>query len=80
MTLEWNEPYAHSEPMMISSRQRVVTSPHRFYPGSGDLTVYYNGLYAVLGVDYKEITPYSIEFLYDLEIDDTVVFHYQKLW
>lgn len=79
--MEWKEPYIHVEPMTIATAgQKVVTTPHRYYPGQGDLTVYYNGMYAVKGIDYKEITPYSIEFLFALEKDDTVVFHYQKLW
>lgn len=79
--MAWNEPYIHVENVTVSaSGQRVVTTPHRYHPGQGDLVVYYNGLYAVKGIDYKEITPYSIEFLEGLEINDTVVFHYQKLW
>ena len=79
--MEWNEPYTHTETATVGSNgQRVVTTSRRYHPGQGDLVVYYNGFYAVKGKDYKEITPYSIEFLEDLEKDDTVVFHYQKLW
>lgn len=78
--MEWKEPYVKVEPVEITSPTRVVTAPRRYHPGQGDLVVYYNGMYAVPGKDYKEITPFSIEFLYELEVDDKVVFHYQKLW
>lgn len=79
--MEWNEPYVHTETVTINNpNQRIVTTPKRYHVGSGDLIIYYNGFYAIKNKDYKEITPYSIEFLYDLEVGDTVVFHYQKLW
>lgn len=78
--MSWNEPYVHTETVTITGIQRIVTTPRRYHPGTGDLIIYLNGFYAVKGKDYKEITPYSIEFLEDLGTDDTVVFHYQKLW
>lgn len=78
--MSWNEPYKISNSVDIMGVQRVVTTPSRYMPGQGDLTVYYNGLYAIQGKDYVELTPYSIEFLYDVEEGDTVVFHHQKLW
>lgn len=78
--MEWNEPYVKVEPILVTSPTKIITSPRRYYPGMGDLVVFLNGFYAVPGKDYKELTPYSIEFLYNLEVDDTVVFHYQKLW
>lgn len=77
---KWNEAYVHVEAVEIASVQRIVTTPRRYHPDSGDLIVFYNGYYAVKGQDYKEVSPYSIEFLYDLEAEDKVVFHYQKLW
>lgn len=78
--MQWNEPYVHTEAIHVSSVQRVVTTPRRFHPGMGDLIVYYNGIYAIKGDDYEEISPYSIEFNYNLEVGDIVLFHYQKLW
>jgi hypothetical protein len=78
--MKWNESYVHVETVEIVSPLKVVTAPRRYHPGQGDLTIYLNGAYAVRGKDYKEVTPYSIEFLYELEPEDKVVFHYQKLW
>lgn len=78
--MKWNEPYVKVETVTITSPTTIVTTPRRYYPGMGDLVVYVNGAYAVPGKDYKELTPYSIQFLEDLEVEDTVVFHYQKLW
>jgi hypothetical protein len=77
---EWKEPYVAVEPITITSKTRVVNLPRRYHPGQGDLVIYYNGMYAVPGYDYNELTPFSIEFTYDLEPLDTVVAHYQKLW
>lgn len=79
--MTWNESYANGQAVTISADgMKTVTSPLRYTPGAGDLSVYYNGLYAVLGGDYKEISPFTIEFNYPLKKDDVVVFHIQKLW
>jgi hypothetical protein len=78
--MEWKEPYVKAETVEITSITNIVTAPRRYHPGQGDLIIYLNGFYAILGKDYNEITPYTIQFLYDLEINDVVVFHYQKLW
>ena len=79
--MEWNEAYAKGHSVTINSHGvETVTSPVRYQPKSGDLTVYYNGLYAVLDKDYIEVSPYSIKFLYELDKGDVVVFHVQKLW
>ena len=79
--MAWNEAYAQSNSVVVNADGlEVVTSPVRYSPKSGDLTVYYNGLYAVLDKDYIEVSPYSIKFLYPLNKDDVVSFHVQKLW
>lgn len=78
--MQWNEPYVHVETVDIMSVRRSITLPKRYMPGQGDLIVFYNGVYAIKGKDYDEISPFSVEFKYDLEPEDTVVFHYQKLW
>ena len=78
--MAWNEAYVKVETVEIAATTRIVTAPRRYHPGSGDLIIYLNGMYAVPGKDYKEITPFSVEFLYELVADDNVVFHYQKLW
>ncbi len=78
--MKWNEPYVDIKVAEVNEPQRIVTTPRRYHVGSGDLTVYYNGSYAVKGKDYEEISPYSIGFLYDLEPGDKIIFHYQKLW
>lgn len=79
--MEWNESYKKGMPVTVAADGvKLVTSPIRYSPTQGDLTVFYNGLYAVLDVDYIEVSPYSIEFKYPLEQGDVVVFHVQKLW
>jgi hypothetical protein len=80
MNLQWKEPYVHVETKEITSKTRTITLQRKYHPGQGDLVVYYNGMYAVIGKDYTELSPYTVEFLYDLQPGDTVVFHYQKLW
>lgn len=79
--MDWNESYANGASVTIAADGvKLVTSPARYSPTQGDLTVFYNGLYAVKDVDYIEVSPYSIEFKYPLEKNDVVVFHIQKLW
>lgn len=79
--MAWNEAYAEASSVVINADGiEVVTSTIRYSPKMGDLTVYYNGLLAVLDKDYIEVSPYSIKFLYPLHKDDVVSFHVQKLW
>lgn len=79
--MEWNESYAKGMPVtIVADGVKLVTSPARYSPGQGDLTVFYNGLYAIKDMDYIEVSPYSIEFKYPLEQGDVVLFHVQKLW
>lgn len=79
--MEWNEPYAKGLPVtIVADGMNTVTSPTRYSPNSGDLTVFYNGVYAIKGQDYIEVSPYSIQFKFDVEKGDVVVFHVQKLW
>jgi hypothetical protein len=78
--MAWNEPYVKTETVKITAPTAIVTTPTKYHPGLGDLVVYLNGSYMIKGKEYTELTPYSIQFIEDLEQGDTVVFHYQKLW
>ena len=79
--MQWNEPYASSRTVRIlATGQRNVSVPFRYTPKLGDLTVFYNGLYAQLGEDYIEVSPYLIQFKYDLEAGDTISFRGLKMW
>lgn len=76
----WNESYVDVRPRDITEKTRLITLDRPYHPGQGDLIVFYNGGYAVRGKDYNELSPYTLEFLFDLEPPDTLVLHYQKLW
>lgn len=79
--MQWNEPYSKGLPVtIIADGMNIVTSPIRYTPTSGDLKVFYNGMYAIKDVDYIEVSPYSIQFKFDLLKNDVVVFHVEKLW
>ena len=80
--MQWNEAYSKMETVEISAPTRMVTLPRRYTPGMGDLTVYLNGVLAVRDKQYKELTPFSIEWIDtdELDVDDVVSLHYQKFW
>lgn len=77
---KWNEPYVQVETVTIVDPTKSVTFTNRYHPGSGDLVVYLNGLYATKDYEYAETTPFSIEFTEDLQPGDVIVAHRQKLW
>lgn len=77
---EWKEPYVAVETVTITAATKSVTLPRRYHPGQGDLVIYLNGFYVIPGAEYKETTPFSIEFTEELTKDDVVIAHYQKLW
>lgn len=77
---EWKEPYVAVHHVTVTTTTKSVMLPRQYHPGQGDLVVYVNGLYAVPGPDYRETTPFSIEFTEDLSPGDVIVAHYQKLW
>lgn len=78
--MKWNEPYTHAEPIVISSPKKILTFPRKYNVGLGDLVVFLNGFYVTKEFEYKELTPYSIEFEDELEAGDIVTLHYHKLW
>lgn len=78
--MQWNEPYVHREVVEITTARDTINLPKRYHPGQGDITVFYNGLYAVIDKEYLESSPWSIKFTFTLEPGDVVVVHYQKLW
>lgn len=78
--MKWKEQQTNVFTTKIAGSTKTVSTPNRFHMGQGDVTIYVNGIYAVRGTDYKEVSPYSIEFVEPLDAGDTVVFHYQKLW
>jgi len=77
---QWNEPYVTVETVKVVAIGKSVTFANRYYPGSGDLLVFVNGMYAVKDFDFTETTPFSIEFNDDLQPGDVVVAHRQKFW
>jgi hypothetical protein len=76
----WNEPFVETETVKITAAVRVISFPRRYHPGQGDLWVFLNGMFAVKDVDYREVTPYSIEFTEDLSPEDVVVGQFQRMW
>ena len=78
--MRWNEPYLSQTVIRIVSTKNVINLQERYHPGSGDISVFVNGLLAAKDIDYIEASPWSLQFNFDLELDDTVVVQYQKLW
>lgn len=78
--MAWEEPYAKIEHVIVQQTTRTITFPRRYDIGMGDLTVYVNGMLAVRDVDYKEVTPFSIEFSEELHESDVVAGHFLKFW
>ena len=59
--------------------QRLFRLPFRYYPGSGDLIIYVNGVFQHLDVDYEESSDQTVTFLWPLAAGDRVVF-LRRLW
>lgn len=78
--MAWNEPYNRQEAFYITEPKRIINMSKKYHPGSGDLLVFYNGVLAIRDVQYKEVNAYTIEFLFDLGVEDTVICQLQKLW
>lgn len=78
--MKWNEAYTKVFTTTVAGATKTVSTPYRFHMGQGDVQVFVNGVYAPLGKEYKEVSPYSIEFFDPLEANDNVTFHYQKMW
>lgn len=75
----WNEPEVVAEAFSINSAKSVMNLSNPYRVGSGELTVFYNGLIAVLGIDYNEVNPYTIQFQYACQPGDTVICHIRRL-
>ncbi len=75
---QWMEKFVEVKPIVVTATKRLFNLDKEYHPGQGDLIVFYNGGYAVPGIDYIEVSPWSIEFTFDLEPTETLVLHYQR--
>lgn len=58
--------------IMAAPESLVVLNSVTYTPGSGNLSVYVNGLRVVAGIDYTETSPNSFTMAVPLSIDDVV--------
>lgn len=54
--------------------QRLFPLLKTYQAGTHQLEVYYNGIRMVQGLDYREVENHTVEFLYDMEADDHLLF------
>lgn len=78
--MKWKEEVSKAFTTTIAGATRTVTTPNPIFMRQADVKVFVNGAYAVQGKDYKEVSPYSVEFTEPLEPLDNVTFHYLKMW
>lgn len=62
----------------VEDGQRILILDTPYALG-GEMLVYINGLLGVRDEDYKEIDPITIEFLYNLSVNDTIVTQQQTM-
>lgn len=70
----WNEPYVQEETYLPLATQAVFNLRFYYRPGMNELDVFYNGILLSVGLDYQETNGYTVTFLKEATVGDTITF------
>lgn len=76
----WNEPAVFLQTFEVYAEREVFNLDFPYRKGMGELTVYYNGIFAVPGEtgDYQEVNSRTIKFNFMCQEGDVVICRIQR--